>query len=229
MTRLVLLPGMDGTGELFEPLLRALRLPAQVIRYPSSAALNYRELETLVLAELPTDEPYVLLGESFSGPIAISIAARRPSHLRGLALCCTFAKNPRPAFGSLRGLVSLLPGRPPLPLLEYFLSGRFSTPALRDALARALAQVSTSALRARMKEVMGVNVIDSLRSVAVPVLYLRASEDRLVPAAASRLVLDNVARGRLAELVAPHFLLQTAPAEAANLLEEFLQEAANAH
>jgi pimeloyl-ACP methyl ester carboxylesterase len=79
-----------------------------------------------------------------------------------------------------------------------------------------------------MKAVIGADVVDVLRSIAVPVLYLRGSEDRLVPPAASRLVLNNVSRGRVEELVAPHFLLQTVPNEAAKLVEEFVREPANA-
>jgi pimeloyl-[acyl-carrier protein] methyl ester esterase len=228
LIKLVLLPGMDGTGELFEPFLEAVRIPTQVVRYPGSDVLGYAELEALVMAELPTDQPYVLLGESFSGPIAIAVASKQPRQLRGVVLCCSFAKNPRPAVAPLRRLINLLPSRPPLPILEYFLSGRFATPALRDALSRALAQVSPAVLRSRMNAVACTNVVEMLRSIAVPVLYLRASEDRLVPPTASRLVLENVPHARLVELVAPHFLLQTAPKEAAELVEEFMREPANA-
>ena len=40
---LVLLPGMDGSGTLFEPFLRALPpdLPVKVLRYPGQDALSY--------------------------------------------------------------------------------------------------------------------------------------------------------------------------------------------
>jgi pimeloyl-[acyl-carrier protein] methyl ester esterase len=219
---------MDGTGELFEAFLAATRIPTQVVRYRGSDVLGYAELEALVMAELPTDQPYVLLGESFSGPIAISIAAKQPRQLRALILCCSFAKNPRPALAPLRRWINLLPSRPPISVLEYFLSGRFATLALRDALSRALAQVLPAVLRSRMNAVACTDVVEMLHSIAVPVLYLRASEDRLVPPTASRLVLENVVHGRLVELVGPHFLLQTAPKEAADLVEEFMREPANA-
>ena len=40
---LVLLPGMDGTGTLFEPLLQALgqHWPVQVLHYPGDQPLGY--------------------------------------------------------------------------------------------------------------------------------------------------------------------------------------------
>src|SRR5687768_1455482 len=106
---LVLLPGMDGTGLLFADFVAALgaQVETQVLRYPPDEILGYAELEARVRAALPTDRPLVLLGESFSGPIAISIAATPPPNLRGLILCCTFARFPLPA--SIKALAKLLP------------------------------------------------------------------------------------------------------------------------
>ena len=97
---------MDGTGYLFEPFIAALGSEFQIVRvaYPNADALGYSELEAIARAALPAG-PYVLLGESFSGPIAISLAASAPDQLKGLVLCCTFARNPRPFFSGLRSLV----------------------------------------------------------------------------------------------------------------------------
>lgn len=216
---------MDGTGDLFASFVHAVRTKTQVVRYPASRPLTYGELEDLVLSQLPATEPYVLLGESFSGPIAIAIAARRPPLLRGLVLCCSFARNPRPGLSPLRGLVGGLPARPPVSALMWFLAGRFATPELRQALSRALAQVAPSVLRSRLRAAMDVDVAPLLRSLTVPVLYLRALEDRVVPASASRLVMENVDRGRTVDLAAPHFLLQVAPEAAARVVEDFVRAA----
>jgi pimeloyl-[acyl-carrier protein] methyl ester esterase len=228
MTTLVLLPGMDGTGDLFASFCKTVQAKTRIVKYPGKRSLSYSELEHLVSRELPREGPYVLLGESFSGPIALAIAAKRPPRLCGVVLCCSFARNPRPGFGPLRGLVNWLPDRPPLRLLLWFLAGRFATPELRCALSQALSQVAPSALRARMSAVIGVDVVPLLRSVAVPVLYLRASEDRVVPASACQLVVDNLPRAKVVDLVAPHFLLQTAPEEAGRVVEEFVREVARA-
>ena len=88
---LLLLPWMDGTSQLFEPLLAALpaTLPATAIAYPTHAPCGYDELLPLILAAIPPG-PFVVVGESFSGPLAVMLAARRPtgrhsvtaSHLR---------------------------------------------------------------------------------------------------------------------------------------------------
>lgn len=226
---LVLLPGMDGTGQLFDSFIAALgdEFSVNVVRYPTTEPLGYAELEALVRAALPTDGPFVLLGESFSGPIAIALAASGTPQLKGLILCCTFARNPQPLFSPLRGLVRFLPVSAAKPeLLDRLLLGRFSTAALRFALTQALAQVSPDALRARLRSVLAINVSKKLLAVKVPTLYLRAAEDRMVPRGSSRRILRLKPDTYLAQLEAPHFLLQAAPAMAARVVRDFIQATA---
>src|SRR4051812_12633896 len=103
---LVLLPGMDGTGLMFAPFIAALGpdVDCRVVAYPTDRALDYAEHEAIARAALPGDAPYVILGESFSGPIAIRIAASAPANLMGLVLCCSFARSPQPLLACLRPL-----------------------------------------------------------------------------------------------------------------------------
>jgi pimeloyl-ACP methyl ester carboxylesterase len=44
--------------------------------------------------EVPAGEDYVLLAESFSGPVAIEIAAIHPTNLKALVLSATFVFKP---------------------------------------------------------------------------------------------------------------------------------------
>jgi len=96
LTRLVLLPGMDGSGFFFRDFIAALRPAVEptVMRYPVDRGLGYLELEALVRDALPCDEPFVLVGESFSGPIAIALASSYPPGLIAVVLVCTFARSP---------------------------------------------------------------------------------------------------------------------------------------
>src|SRR5262249_52151039 len=95
-TRLVLLPGMDGTGILLEPLLELLPadLVAKVVSYPANEPCGYEGLLKIVRAALPEDGPFILLGESFSGPLAIIAADARPRGLQGVVLCASFVRSP---------------------------------------------------------------------------------------------------------------------------------------
>ena len=122
---------MDGTGLMFEPILRFLDgFDPRVVRYPVGLT-SYPDCVAFARAQLPVDRPFLLLGESFSGPIAIALAAERPEGLLGLVLCCTFARNPRPALAWTALLLRALPpARLSLPLLRYLLFGRWGTEAL---------------------------------------------------------------------------------------------------
>src|SRR5271168_1230847 len=85
----VLLPGLDGTGKLCGEFAEILGSSAAslILAYPADQPLGYDELEALVFAALPRHRPFLLLAESFAGPIAIRIAAQSPPGLLGVILC----------------------------------------------------------------------------------------------------------------------------------------------
>lgn len=227
MVALVVLPGMDGTGELLAPFVAALgrEFEITVVTYPTAEPLDYAQLESVAHAALPAEGSYVVLGESFSGPIAVSLAASASPQFKGLVLCSTFVRNPRPVLSVLRSLIAVLPvAWAPVAVLSHMVLGRFSTPALRAALTRALAHVSSSAIRARLQAVLSVDVSAKFSEVTVPVLYLRASRDRLVPRSASMLMSALNSNTRVVDVEGPHFLLQVAPAEAARFVGAFVRE-----
>jgi pimeloyl-ACP methyl ester carboxylesterase len=223
---LVLLPGMDGTGELFENLLVALspEIKTVVVRYPSSTMLSYEELTELASMQIPKNTPYVLLGESFSGPIAIALAARPTEQLKGVILCCTFAVNPRPLL-SKWGIFL-----PPLAITDKLLrviakllmSG-FKNEKVYAQLKATLPKVSPETMRARLDAVIGVNYLAELAKINVPILYLKAKKDHLVPASASKTIAKFAKNVSVVELEAPHLLLQIAPKEAAEVVQNFLE------
>lgn len=106
--KLILLPGMDGTGELFADFINALPdiLRTKTVRYPTDQRLSYAELASFVQSATPSSEPFVLLAESFSTPLAIQCAALNPPNLRGLIICAGFATSP--VRGALRFLCLLV-------------------------------------------------------------------------------------------------------------------------
>lgn len=224
---LVLLPGMDGTGMLFDAFVAALgdSCRVKVVRYPTKEAFGYSELEKVARAALPEDGPLVLLGESFSGPIAIALAESCSSRVKGLVLCCSFVRNPRPFANYLKPLIGWLPiTANSTSRLRGILLGKFGSKALDTILAEAIAKVSAPAIRARLKAVVNVDVSETFAALNTPVLYLRASDDRVVPCAASELALRLKPHMRLVQLEAPHFLLQAAPVEAARIVSKFVHE-----
>ncbi|KQV47647.1 hypothetical protein ASE26_14290 [Duganella sp. Root198D2] len=209
---------MDGTGELFDPFIAALgdQFEVRVVRYPGDHRGGYAELEAFARAAIPPERPYVLLGESFSGPIAISLAAAAPGQLRALVLCCTFARNPRPGLAALAPLVGAVP-------FKALPAAWLVAAPIRAAFRQALGQLTTPALHARMRAVLAVDVCDRLAACDVPILYLRATRDRLVPRAAAALVAQLKPATTVIDFDAPHFLLQTAPEQAAHEVAAFVR------
>jgi pimeloyl-[acyl-carrier protein] methyl ester esterase len=222
---LVLLPGLDGTGKLFAGFAEVLRpdLPSLIVSYPKDQVLGYEELETRVLAALPSAAPFVLLGESFSGPLAIRIAARAPPGLIALILCASFAKNPYPWARWMRPLAAYLPLRSLPRWLRAPLMWGSASPAQAPAQAdRAMAGVSPAVIRHRIAALLAVDETAALRRILLPTLVLAASRDRVIPAGAARWMLRALPHARLVRIDGPHLLLQTRPAACAAAVLEFV-------
>lgn len=227
MATIVLLPGMDGSGLLFSDFISSLPPDTKtvVVAYPPDRALGYSELEALVRAALPKNSPFFLVGESFSGPIAITIAASRPNGLCGLVLVCSFARSPIAIPSWLRSLVSLIPvWLIPTRIAAAILLGQFASSAICDRLSSAVARVKPIVWRSRLKAVLSSDVAGHLREISVPALYLRAKYDRVVPRSASELIARYVPRLKVIEIDGPHFMLQAKPAESAVQLLAFVRE-----
>jgi pimeloyl-ACP methyl ester carboxylesterase len=230
LATLVLLPGLDGTGKLFSEFIKVLGtgIDVQVVTYPTDEPLGYEELELRVRAALPRQGRYVLLGESFSGPIAIRIAATTPPGLSAVILCGSFAKNPYPLLGWAHPLAVFVP----LKSLPRWVRAPLMWGSRRTARAplrpeRALAAVSSGVVRRRIAALLTVDATDALVRISLPMLILFARNDRVVPKAATRWLL---ARSRNAESIAidgPHLLLQTRPQECAAPVLRLLRSLVN--
>ena len=173
---------MDGTGSLFADFIASLPpgVETVVISYPTDKALGYSDLEALVSGKLP-NRPFILVGESFSGPIALALAASAPIGLRGVILVGSFAKKPLPAPSALAWLPLWCV---PIRIAAAFLLGRWSSAEQRARLSTAMAHVLPSVWRARLRAVLSVDVMSRLRTVSVPLLYLRGIQDHVVPRSA---------------------------------------------
>lgn len=221
-----LLPGLDGTARLLAPFVEAARAAGfsdvAAIAYPTDRVLGYDALETLARDALPRETPFVLLGESFSGPVALAIAADPPPNLRGLVLSTTFAKAPVPVPSPLAAFARIAPVRLlPTAALSFALLGRWATPVLRRELHDALDAVAPAVLRARAEAAMRVDARDRLARIRLPALCLRATRDRLLRPATHRALCAGLVDAREVAIEGPHLLLQTHPQAAADAIARF--------
>lgn len=222
---LVLLPGLDGTGTLYQQLAQQLAPDheLQVIAYPLDQALGYQQLLDFIRPQLP-QQPFVLLAESFSGPLGILLAGEKPAYLQALVLCATFGRNPLPALKGLSQAVDKLPWNE---LVHHWtalwLQGRYASPELSALLENALTMVPEQVIKYRAKQVLQVDVLEEFATLTLPLLYLQAKQDRLIWAFNAKTLMQLQPAMQLVRLDAPHFLLQAVPEQAAEQLKLFIQ------
>ena len=226
--QLVLLPGMDGTGELLAPFLAELPadLKPVVVRYPADQALGYDELEPLVDSALPDAGPYVLLAESYSGPLAIRLAARGNSRLVAAVVVGSFARCPVGHWFSWLGrllgpLCVRLP--PPSWLIRRYLVGDDAPAELVAAVRSAVGTVAPAVMAKRIRETLAVDDRRLLPDICVPVLYIAGSRDRQIMPSCAEDFQRPGTRFEVASIDAPHLILQAQPVEAVRLIERFLR------
>jgi pimeloyl-ACP methyl ester carboxylesterase len=222
----ILLPGIDGSGRLFAPLLAAGPRPfePEALSFPPDAPLGYDDLLALVRERLPRGR-FLLLAESFSGPLAVRLAAERPKGLMALVLAATFVHRPlNPLLHPLRGLVGArLFGMPmPAPLVRHFMAGPDAPDEIVAEVQRAVAAVSAEVLAHRSAEALRVDARDALAAVEVPVLFVAPTRDRLIRTDACEDVLAVRPDAEVAAIEGPHMILQRCPHASLARIEEFL-------
>lgn len=209
----LLLPGLEGTGELFRPFVEAAPPGAtcHVVGYPDDPSWGYREHADFVLREHVPDGPFVVVGESFSGPVAVSVGAACPDGLRGVVLVNSFVVRPSWNAFSRLPWERVLSRPVPRWVVGWHLVGWDRADDLLPVIRAANRKMSGATKAARLRAVFAVDVRDDLRRIEAPTLYLRGTRDRLVPGWCVRQA--ELARPdlRVARFIGPHLLLQVRP------------------
>jgi pimeloyl-ACP methyl ester carboxylesterase len=224
----VVLPGLDGTGQLLSEFCDALssELELILVRYRTDRCLSDSELQALIREACPTSEAFVLVAESYSTPLAINFAASRPPNLKGLILCVGFATSP--VRGWQRFVVSTSAGllsHVPIPewAARYWIIGADGPPALLATLRAALSSVQPKVLAARLRAVLKFDVRAAVQQIRVPILYVQAKHDRLVGASCAEELRQLNPRIEVVTLEGPHLLLERDPRKAAAVVINFVR------
>ena len=227
--RLVLLPGLDGTGQLFASFLAALpnTFAGTTVAYPTNEFLSYADLLPFVRLAVPEDEPFVLLAESFSAPIAVEYAASNPRNLAGLVIVAGFVHQPIGGWSLAAKVIAnawFFKLGVPRWVLEQVLIGRDAPAALVEKFHQALWSVSPAVLSGRVHEAVNCDVRLQLARIRTPLKYVQAAHDHLL----SNSCVTEIKRIRpdisLALVDGPHLLLQREPQNVADVVSAFVRE-----
>jgi pimeloyl-ACP methyl ester carboxylesterase len=228
-TRAILLPGIDGSGRLFGPLLAAgpRRIAPETVSFPPDQPLGYDALLDRVRAALPRGR-FLLVAESFSGPLAIRLAAERPRGLAGLVLAATFLHRPlHPLLHPIRGLVGarLFGVAMPAALVRHFMAGPDAPDALVREVQAAVGATTPEVMALRAMEALRADVRAELGRVDAPILVLSPTRDRLIRADVGNEILSLRPDADVVQLDAPHMILQRAPHACLANMEELAARA----
>lgn len=222
----VLLPGFDGSGRLFAPLLAKVSLPFEprVEALPSDVPRGYDELAKWLTHRLPTDRPFALLAESFSGPLAVRIASDQPKFLSHLVLVATFLRSPlRRWLTAFAPLARSSFSRPPPALaIRALLAGRDAPPSLVAAVREATMSLPPEVAAARARAALSADVVGTFASLTVPTLWIRASADCLLRSGHADDALALRPSVRVVSIDGPHMILQRRPSECLAAIARFL-------
>jgi pimeloyl-ACP methyl ester carboxylesterase len=225
---LVFLPGLDGTGLSYGPLGEAMpeNTRVTVVTYPTGQKLSFAELVQYAYEQLPRNKPLVLLAESFSGPITISLTASFPSHIKGIIFCATFMKFMRPfLLGPTKYIPLALLLRKPIPdfLLYFLVGGRPFSDKLVPLFRQLEKLVKPEVMAHRIKMLNDIDATNDAQTLRLPCCYIQGAKDKLVPA---RCVVPF--RKYLPDLIVksvdgPHGILQAQPEKCAEIIMEFVK------
>lgn len=223
--RLILLPGMDGTGKLFVPLVSLIPdIDVEVIPLPETGPQDYDSLTDWVSSKLPESD-FVLLAESFSGPIAARLSQQNNPHLKSIIFVASFLSSPsfwKLAFARCLPikLLSKMPGA--RFFYKVFCLGQDVKPQSLKLFESVLVEVPQVILKARLKTIVDLTYCPFSSNLAVT--YIQASDDKLVPDAALQDFLRSYSDLNLIKICGPHFLLQAKAEEAARVIREVFEK-----
>jgi pimeloyl-ACP methyl ester carboxylesterase len=223
---LCLLPGLDGTGRLYTPLLDAFQgdCDAEVLAYDAGCFSGYAALAEALGPALRRHTDTVLIAESFAGPLAVMLAHRNPRHVRAVVLAASFVRAPLPFSHACAAVLDRLPAMSlPVFALERVLAGGMLPAPLRRELDAVLEAIPIDVLRQRALAALRVDVRRQLAALDLPLLHLQARRDRLIAARAGDEIVRLARNAQQVVIDAPHFLFQVAPVAAAGEIGRFLK------
>jgi pimeloyl-[acyl-carrier protein] methyl ester esterase len=216
----LLLPGLDGTGDLFAPFVAAApeEIYPIVVSYPTAEA-SIEALERHVREKIT--EKCIVIAESFSGPIGVRVAS--DARVRALILCNSFIRSPLPRalrFFAISPIFAI-----PMPRLAVrrHLLGHSANSELVEIAQAVLRRVPARVLAQRTRHVFETDERKAVRDLPKPILYLRGADDTLCSESSWEELHAIRPDAEIAKLRGPHLLLQVSPAECWQAILRFME------
>ena len=220
--KLVLLPGMDGTGNLFRDFVDYCDCDGKIISLPTDGNQLYPALAEKIINELPQKEDYILLAESFSSgliPHLMSIVSHKP---KAIVVVSGFLYPPKPFLLMLLRILPLrwlmkLPGSKKL--TRYFCMQGASDKAW-ELCWSVLNKMDYVLIKKRLAAIQKMDHLNY--KIDLPMLILFARQDKLVTSHCLFRAIHLLPDIHVRNFDGPHFLLQVKPQETAKIIMDFM-------
>ena len=224
--RLVLMPGLDGTGKLFAPLIPLLEqhFELSIVTYPDLD--SFSDYIDCAQRQLPETPGFSLLAESFSGPVAMALMARLPGQIGASVLAATFARSP---LAALTRMDNYIPEQVfSIGALSEFVLDVYETEDEDFSETQPLPlnvteQLDGVLLKHRIAVLSRIDISAMLPDIELPILYLHAMRDRIVAETDAQMIEEYLPDVHRVDIDAPHLLLQTRPQLCAELIIKHVQ------
>lgn len=226
---LVLMPGLDGTGILFQPLVEQLKdiFHVTVIAYPKDSFFSLQEMAEIIKEQLSAPEDTIVLAKSFSGLVALTLLEQYAIPLRGIIFCAAFAESPRPfllkCLTMLSGSLLVLSWMPGFFYRVLFCLGFSANPLQVKNLQGVLANVPSHVPLHRLRLISRGSFSQCSNIWSTPCGYLQATQDKLVPDRCAVWFAHHFRSFNLKKIDGPHFLLQARVQQCVKYILEFDQ------
>lgn len=223
--KVILLPGLDGTGLLFKELLEALpsHFDIVVISLDDLSGSRYIE-QAEELADRYSDDEVMLIAESYSGRLAYEWCGLPNSSVQVVVYLASFISSP--------SLLSKFAGYLPLSLLKshrlnHYLLGKvgfsgIGCSELHEQVFESLQRADKRKLKQRLNNIAQLDMPTTTHTI--PCVYIQPSHDYLVGKKAVAEVASLFNDLEVVKLNGGHFIAQLAPQECAKIIQETIAE-----
>lgn len=209
----VLVPGMDGTGELFYrqvPLLaRSYRVATYRLR-DSAPAMDvlHADLARVIDTAAPSEQSAIVVGESFGGALALSFAVAHPDRVGALVILNSFSYfEPQVRLRLAIFGLGVMPWGA-MALVRRLTAFRLHSPHTHRAEIRRFIDLTASATRNgyrnRLRLLTQYDVRPRLHEIACPTLFLASEHDHLVPSVAQATLMAARVPGAAMRILGGH-------------------------
>ncbi len=206
---------------MFFPIIPFLEdhFEVHVVKYTDQ--LTFDDYVESAARQLPNNGPVSLVAESFSGPIAMTLLAKKKANFQASVISATFCKSPLPLLTQLSKYVpeKLFTSNPASKaFLKFFLTGSDANSDVRNKTFELLKKAAPSQFQNRIGLVNEVDVMKELKKIEVPLLYIQATKDRIVLADSGTEIMKHAKNMEIERVEGPHMILQAQPEKCAELI-----------